>query len=84
MKLVTIEKNLKAQKNAQERVIKKGKELLNAFLKKEARPKKLRDGYGFKFDINPGWRLFSEDLNIWLIIYHLEYNRHCGVKGAHK
>lgn len=77
-------KNLKAQKNAQERVIKKGKKLLNAFLKKEARPKKLRDGYGFKFDINPDWRLFSEDLNIWLIIDHLEYNRHCGVKGAHK
>lgn len=39
MKLVTIEKNLKAQKNAQERVIKKGKKLLNAFLKKKPAPK---------------------------------------------
>lgn len=84
MKLVAIGKNLKAQKNAQERIIKKGKALLNAFLKKEANPKKLRDGYGYKFDINPDWRLFSEDLNMWLIIDHLEYNSHCGVKGAHK
>ncbi|WP_276385687.1 hypothetical protein [Escherichia coli] len=84
MKLVAIDKNLKAQKNAQDRIIKKGKALLNAFLKKEANPKKLRDGYGYKFDINPDWRLFSEDLKMWLIIDHLEYNRHCGVKGAHK
>ncbi|HFI6674566.1 TPA: hypothetical protein ACGSMR_003247 [Escherichia coli] len=84
MKLVAIGKNLKAQKNAQERIIKKGKALLNSFLKKEANPKKLRDGYCYKFDINPDWRLFSEDLKMWLIIDHLEYNRHCGVKGAHK
>lgn len=84
MKLVAIGKNLKAQKNAQERIIKKGKELLNAFLRKEVYPKKLRDGYGYKMDINPDWRLFSEDLKVWLIIDHLEYNRHCGVKGAHK
>lgn len=84
MKLVAIGKNLKAQKNAQERIIKKGKALLNSFLKKEANPKKLRDGYGYKFDINPDWRLFSEDLKMWLIIDHLECNRHCGVKGAHK
>lgn len=84
MKLVAIGKNLKAQKNAQERIIKKGKALLNSFLKKEANPKKLRDGYGYKFDINPDWRLFSEDLKMWLIIDHLEYNRRCGVKGAHK
>lgn len=84
MKLVAIGKNLKAQKNAQDRIIKKGKALLNAFLRKEANPKKLRDGYGYKFDINLDWRLFSEDLKIWLIIDHLEYNRHCGVKGAHK
>lgn len=84
MKLVAIGKNLKAQKNAQERIIKKGKALLNSFLKKEANPKKLRDGYGYKFDINHDWRLFSEDLKMWLIIEHLEYNRHCGVKGAHK
>ena len=40
MKLVAIDKNLKAQKNAQDRIIRKGKELLNAFLKKEAHPKK--------------------------------------------
>lgn len=53
-------------------------------LKKEVYPKKLRDGYGYKMDINPDWRLFSEDLKVWLIIDHLEYNRHCGVKGAHK
>ncbi|MDZ8856236.1 hypothetical protein SNA71_15250 [Escherichia coli] len=84
MKLVAIGKNLKAQKNAQDRIIKKGKALLNAFLKKEANTKKLRDGYGYKFDINPDLRLFSEDLKMWLIIDHLEYNRHCGVKGAHK
>lgn len=84
MKLVAIDRNLKAQKNAQDRIIKKGKELLNAFLRKEVYPKKLRDGYGFKFDINPDWRLFSEDLNIWLIIDRLEYNLHCRVKGAHK
>ena len=84
MKLEAIGINLKAQKNAQERIIKKGKALLNSFLKKEANPKKLRDGYGYKFDINPDWRLFSEDLKMWLIINHLEYNRHCGVKGAHK
>ncbi|HAW5044908.1 TPA: hypothetical protein JLX96_002038 [Escherichia coli] len=84
MKLVAIGKNLKAQKNAQDRIIKKGKALLNAFLRKEATPKKLRDGYGYKFDINLDWRLFSEDLKAWLIIDHLEYNRHCGVKGAHK
>lgn len=82
--MVAIGKNLKAQKNAQERIIKKGKALLNSFLKKEANPKKLRDGYGYKFDINPDWRLFSEDLKMWLIIDHLEYNRNCGVKGAHK
>lgn len=82
--MVAIGKNLKAQKNAQERIIKKGKALLNSFLKKEANPKKLRDGYGYKFDINQDWRLFSEDLKMWLIIDHLEYNRHCGVKGAHK
>ena len=82
--MVAIGKNLKAQKNAQERIIKKGKALLNSFLKKEANPKKLRDGYGYKFDINPDWRLFSEDLKMWLIIDHLEYNRHCGVKGEHK
>ena len=82
--MVAIGKNLKAQKNAQARIIKKGKALLNAFLKKEANPKKLRDGYGYKFDINPDWRLFSEDLKMWLIIDNLEYNRHCGVKGAHK
>lgn len=82
--MVAIGKNLKAQKNAQDRIIKKGKALLNAFLRKEAAPKKLRDGYGYKFDINPDWRLFSEDLKAWLIIDLLEYNRHCGVKGAHK
>ncbi|AXN54186.1 hypothetical protein mEp021_67 [Enterobacteria phage mEp021] len=84
MKLVAIGKNLKAQKNAQDRIIKKGKALLNAFLKKEANPKKLRDGYGWKFDINPDWRLFSEDLRVWLIVEHHFYNKLCGVKGAHK
>ncbi|HIF7351314.1 TPA: hypothetical protein ACX4E9_000849 [Escherichia coli] len=41
MKLVAIGKNLKAQKNAQDRIIKKGKALLNAFLRKEATPKKI-------------------------------------------
>ena len=82
--MVAIGKNLKAQKNAQDRIIKKGKALLNAFLRKEATPKKLRDGYGYKFDITPDWRLFSEDSKAWLIIDHLEYHRHCGVKGAHK
>ncbi|EPD1201732.1 hypothetical protein ACR59C_003360 [Escherichia coli] len=84
MKLVAIDKNLKAQKNAQDRIIKKGKALLNAFLNKEAHPKKLRDGYGFKFDINPDWRLFSKNMKVWLIIDHLSYNRYCGVKGCHK
>lgn len=48
MKLVAIDRNLKAQKNAQDRIIKKGKELLKAFLRKEVYPKKLRDGYGYK------------------------------------
>lgn len=84
MKLVAIDKNLKAQKNAQDRIIKKGKELLKAFLKKEAHPKKLRDGYGYKFDINPDWRLYSEDLQVWLIVEHHAYNRLCGVQGCHK
>ncbi|MFW2809512.1 hypothetical protein [Escherichia coli] len=42
-------------------------------MKKEAHPKKLRDGYGYKFDINTDWRLFSEDMSVWLIIDHLEY-----------
>ena len=84
MKLVVIDKNLKVQKNAQDRIIKKGKELLKAFLNKEVRPKKLRDGYGYKMDINLDWRLFSEDLKVWLIVEHHAYNKLCGVKGAHK
>lgn len=84
MKLVAIDKNLKAQKNAQDRIIRKGKELLKAFLKKEAHPKKLRDGYGFKFDINPDWRLYSQDLKVWLIVEHHKYNELCGVRGCHK
>lgn len=41
MKLVAIGKNLKAQKNAQDRIIKKGKALLNAFLKKRGQPQKI-------------------------------------------
>lgn len=84
MKLVAIDKNLKVQKNAQDRIIKKGKALLNAFLKKEAHPKKLRDGYGYKFDINPDWRLYSQDLKVWLIVEHHKYNELCGVRGCHK
>ena len=84
MKLVAIDKNLKAQKNAQDQVIKKGKALLGAFLRKEANPKKLRSGYGYSMNINPDWRLFSEDLEVWLIVEHHAYNRLCGVKGAHK
>ncbi|ENQ0912824.1 hypothetical protein ACENW9_000797 [Escherichia coli] len=84
MKMVMIANNLKAQKNAQDRIIKKGKALLNAFLNKEAYPKKLRDGYGYKFDINPDWRLYSEDLQVWLIVEHHAYNKLCGVRGAHK
>lgn len=39
MKLVAIDRNLKAQKNAQDRIIKKGKELLKAFLRKKFTPK---------------------------------------------
>lgn len=84
MKLVAINKNLKAQKNAQDRIIKKGKALLNAFLRKEAYPKKLRDGYGYKMDINPDWRLYSQDLKVWLIVEHHKYNELCGVRGCHK
>ena len=84
MKLVAIDRNLKAQKNAQDRIIKKGKELLKAFLRKEVYPKKLRDCYGYKMDINLDWRLFSEDLKVWLIVEHHAYNKLCGVKGTHK
>ena len=84
MILVAIDRNLKAQKNAQDRIIKKGKELLKAFLRKEVYPKKLRDGYGYKMDINLDWRLFSEDLKVWLIVEHHAYNKLCGVKGTHK
>lgn len=41
MKLVAIDRNLKAQKNAQDRIIKKGKELLKAFLEKRSLPQKV-------------------------------------------
>lgn len=49
MKLVAIDKNLKVQKNAQDRIIKKGKELLKAFLNKEVRPKSYAMGMATKW-----------------------------------
>lgn len=84
MKMVMIANNLKAQKNAPERVIKKGKELLNAFLKKETYPKKLKDAYGYVFRCNLDWRLYSEDLKVWMIVEHHKFNELTGVKGCHK
>lgn len=53
MKLVAIDKNLKAQKNAQDRIIKKGKALLNAFLRKEAYPKNYAMDTATKWILTP-------------------------------
>lgn len=82
--MVMIDKNLKAQKNAPERVVKKAKELLNAFLNKDASPKKLKDGYGYVFRANLDWRVYSQDLKTWVIVEHHGYNKLSGVRGCHK
>lgn len=84
MKLVAIDKNLKAQKNAPGHVVKKAKELLNAFLNKNASPKKLKDGYGYAFRANLYWRVYSQDLKEWVIVEHHKFNELSGVRGCHK
>lgn len=84
MKLVAIDKNLKAQKNTPDHVIKKAKALLNAFLNKDVAPKKLKDGYGYAFRANLDWRVYSQDLKAWVIVEHHKFNELSGVRGCHK
>lgn len=88
MKMVDVKgiKNIKMQKNTPANVLKKALSILEAHNAKAVHPVKLNCGYGYKYNINPDWRLLNSDgkFKNWLICHHTEYNKLVGLKDSHK